>query len=109
MRDRAASTSGARAFRHALAPVGKLLSNSGFPFLTKEGGGCQLASSAFEHEDDALEAPCLFGRMSARIRYRVWDAPTRISFGKIYADALNQPEIEQEFDKLTEQSDSTLY
>lgn len=38
-----------------------------------------------------------------------WDAPTRISFGKIYADALKQPAIEPVFDKLAEESDSTLY
>lgn len=38
-----------------------------------------------------------------------WDEPTRISFGKIYADALAQPELETEFDQLTEQSNSRLY
>lgn len=38
-----------------------------------------------------------------------WDASTRISFGKIYADALGQPELHQPFDAMTEQSDSTLY
>ena len=38
-----------------------------------------------------------------------WDAPTRISFGRIYADALGQPEIESVFDRLAEESDSTLY
>jgi predicted pyridoxine 5'-phosphate oxidase superfamily flavin-nucleotide-binding protein len=38
-----------------------------------------------------------------------WDQPTRISFGKIYSDALKQPEIEPVFDKLTEESDSKLY
>lgn len=38
-----------------------------------------------------------------------WDAPTRISFGKIYSEALGQPDLRQPFDELTEQSDSTLY
>ncbi|MCB2061667.1 MAG: pyridoxamine 5'-phosphate oxidase family protein [Novosphingobium sp.] len=38
-----------------------------------------------------------------------WDAPTRISFGKIYADALRQPELEEQFDKFAEESDSNLY
>ena len=38
-----------------------------------------------------------------------WDSPTRISFGKIYADALKQPELRPVFDKLTEQSDEHLY
>lgn len=38
-----------------------------------------------------------------------WDAPTRISFGKIYADALGQSDLEPVFDKLTEESDSNLY
>lgn len=38
-----------------------------------------------------------------------WDAPTRISFGKIYAAALERPEVEKLFDDLTEQSNSKLY
>lgn len=38
-----------------------------------------------------------------------WDAPTRISFGKIYADALRQPELEEQFNKFAEESDSKLY
>ena len=38
-----------------------------------------------------------------------WDEPTRISFGKIYAQALGQAELEEEFDRLAEQSDSSLY
>lgn len=38
-----------------------------------------------------------------------WDAPTRISFGKIYAAALNRPEVEKVFDDLTEQSNAKLY
>lgn len=38
-----------------------------------------------------------------------WDKPTRISFGKIYSDALKQPELEPVFDKLTGESDSKLY
>jgi len=33
----------------------------------------------------------------------------RVSFGKIYADALEMPEIEEEFDRMTEQSNSRLY
>lgn len=39
----------------------------------------------------------------------MWDAPTRISFGKIYADALAQPELRETFDRFTEESDSKLY
>lgn len=38
-----------------------------------------------------------------------WDQPTRISFGKIYADALKQPAIASVFDKLAEESDANLY
>jgi hypothetical protein len=38
-----------------------------------------------------------------------WDAPTRISFGKIYAEALSDPRPEEQFDAFTEESDSTLY
>lgn len=38
-----------------------------------------------------------------------WDAPTRISFGRIYSEALGQPELREPFDTMTEQSDSKLY
>jgi hypothetical protein len=38
-----------------------------------------------------------------------WDAPTRISFGRIYADALRQPALEEQFNRFAEESDSTLY
>lgn len=38
-----------------------------------------------------------------------WDAPTRISFGKIYAESLQRPEVEKVFDDLTDQSNSKLY
>ena len=37
-----------------------------------------------------------------------WDAPGKISFGKIYADALNMPEICEAFDKMAEEHDSHL-
>jgi len=37
-----------------------------------------------------------------------WDAPSPISFGKIYAEALERPEIEAEFDRLTEISNAKL-
>ena len=38
-----------------------------------------------------------------------WDAPTRVSFGRIYAEALGQPELQETFDSLAEKSDSNLY
>ncbi|MDG2002510.1 MAG: pyridoxamine 5'-phosphate oxidase family protein [Novosphingobium sp.] len=38
-----------------------------------------------------------------------WDASTRISFGKIYSEALEQPELLAPFDEMTKQSDSSLY
>lgn len=38
-----------------------------------------------------------------------WSDPTRISFGKIYAEALQQPPLEKVFDELTEQNNTTLY
>ncbi len=38
-----------------------------------------------------------------------WDEPTRISFGKIYAESLQQPELEEALDHRTEVSNSTLY
>jgi PPOX class probable FMN-dependent enzyme len=37
-----------------------------------------------------------------------WDAPARISFGKIYADALNMPEIREPFDKMVKEHDTHL-
>lgn len=37
-----------------------------------------------------------------------WDAPTKISFGKIYADALEMPDIVDAFDKMAEEHDSHL-
>ena len=40
---------------------------------------------------------------------QAWDAPTRISFGRIYAEALGQPEIEAPFDAMAKESDATLY
>lgn len=38
-----------------------------------------------------------------------WDAPTRISFGRIYAEALEQPDIREVFDTLTQEHDAKLY
>ena len=38
-----------------------------------------------------------------------WDPRTRISFGRIYAEALQRREIEEVFDTLTEQSNAKLY
>lgn len=37
-----------------------------------------------------------------------WDAPTRVNFGRIYADALGRPEIEPELNRLAEISDARL-
>lgn len=37
-----------------------------------------------------------------------WQAPGKISFGKIYADALNMPEIKESFDKMAEAHDAEL-
>lgn len=38
-----------------------------------------------------------------------WDAPQQVSFGRIYAEALEKPEIEPLFDRLTEESNAKLY
>jgi PPOX class probable FMN-dependent enzyme len=38
-----------------------------------------------------------------------WDAPSRISFGRIYAEALQKPEVRELFDNLTDKSNSSLY
>ncbi|WP_029431738.1 MSMEG_1061 family FMN-dependent PPOX-type flavoprotein [Blastococcus sp. URHD0036] len=38
-----------------------------------------------------------------------WDEPTRVSFGRIYAEALARPEVETLFDDLTEKVNATLY
>lgn len=37
-----------------------------------------------------------------------WDEPAKISFGKIYADALKMPEIRHAFDKMAEEHDAHL-
>lgn len=37
-----------------------------------------------------------------------WDAPGKISFGKIYADALGRPEIREAFDVMAEEHDAHL-
>lgn len=37
-----------------------------------------------------------------------WDAPTKISFGKIYAEALEMPDIVEAFDKMAEEHDREL-
>jgi PPOX class probable FMN-dependent enzyme len=38
-----------------------------------------------------------------------WDAPMRISFGQIYAEALDAPEVREPFDAMSEESNATLY
>lgn len=38
-----------------------------------------------------------------------WDKSTAISFGKIYAEALEQPDVKGTFDQLTEASNAKLY
>lgn len=38
-----------------------------------------------------------------------WDEPSRISFGRIYADALGDSALEMQFEKFAEESDKTLY
>ena len=48
-------------------------------------------------------------RRAALWQSESWDPPTRISFGKIFADALSQPELEPVFDGLAATSDATLY
>ena len=37
-----------------------------------------------------------------------WDAPTRVNFGRIYADALGHPEIEPELNRLAAITDAKL-
>ena len=37
-----------------------------------------------------------------------WDAPSKISFGQIYADALSMPEIREAFDQMAEEHDRHL-
>lgn len=38
-----------------------------------------------------------------------WAAPTHISFGRIYAESLKKPEVESLFDRLTDESNASLY
>ena len=39
----------------------------------------------------------------------LWDAPQQISFGQIYAEALNAPEVREPFDRMSKESDAKLY
>ena len=61
----------------------------------------------------AVERAAFHCVRSAR-RARLWDPeswsePMRVSFGKIFADALQQPELGPVFDKMAAENDSTLY
>lgn len=38
-----------------------------------------------------------------------WDDAMHVSFGRIYAEALAQPDLRETFDRLTKESDATLY
>jgi PPOX class probable FMN-dependent enzyme len=41
--------------------------------------------------------------------HATWSAPQQVSFGRIYAEALNAPQVRDLFDGLAKESDSKLY
>lgn len=70
----------------------------------------QPAVLAIRVEIDRAAFHCVRSAKRARLwEPESWDPRTRISFGKIYAEALQKPEVEALFDTLTEQSNSKLY
>lgn len=38
-----------------------------------------------------------------------WDAPVPVSFGRVYAESMNAPEVQDLFDRLSKESDAKLY
>lgn len=69
----------------------------------------QPATLAIRVEIDRAAFHCVRSARRAGLwQPKSWDPSTKISFGKIYADALNQPEIREPFDKIAEAHDAEL-
>lgn len=65
--------------------------------------GGEPALLAIRVEIDRAAFHCVRSARRAGLwRPETWDAPTRISFGRIYAEALGRPEIEAEFERMAE-------
>jgi PPOX class probable FMN-dependent enzyme len=80
------------------------------PLCERLSAGGQPAVLIIRVEIDRAAFHCVRSARRAGLwNPETWDAPTRISFGKIYAEALQRPEVEEVFDKLAEQSNSKLY
>jgi PPOX class probable FMN-dependent enzyme len=64
---------------------------------------------AWRVEIDRAAFHCVRAARRASLwRPETWDAPTKVNFGKIYAEALAAPQIEAEFNRLAETSDANL-
>jgi len=73
-------------------------------------GGGKPAVLAIEVAVDRAAFHCVRSARRARLWDPAsWDEPTRISFGKIYADELKDPDLRDTFDVFAEKSDSELY
>lgn len=69
----------------------------------------QAAVLAIQVEIDRAAFHCVRSiRRAGLWQPESWDEPTKISFGKIYADALNQPAMREPFDKMAEAHDAEL-
>ncbi|TAL01815.1 MAG: pyridoxamine 5'-phosphate oxidase family protein [Rhodospirillaceae bacterium] len=69
----------------------------------------QPAMLAIKVEIDRAAFHCVRSARRAGLwQPETWDAPGKISFGKIYADALNMPDIRASFDKMAEAHDAEL-
>jgi PPOX class probable FMN-dependent enzyme len=73
-------------------------------------GGGHPALLAIQVTIDRAAFHCLRSARRAGLwNPATWDAPARISFGRIYAEGLKQPEVEELFQTLTEEHNQTLY
>lgn len=73
-------------------------------------GGGKPAVLAIRVDVDRAAFHCVRSARRARLwEPASWDAPTRISFGRIYADAFEDQSLKKPFDQMTQKSDSELY
>jgi hypothetical protein len=69
----------------------------------------QPAMLAIRVEIDRAAFHCVRSARRAGLwQPETWDEPTKISFGKIYADALSMPNIREMFDKMAAEHDAEL-
>jgi PPOX class probable FMN-dependent enzyme len=95
----------------------ELLRISGRAILIDDADVCERLAAggkpavlAIRVEIDRAAFHCVRSARRAGLwRPETWDAPTSISFGQIYAEALQKPDIKELFEDLTEKSNASLY